>query len=204
MATFAVGDVHGNYEALHDLLDIQGDRLCGNHDDWMLRTRRDFRTHTWVLATDAFVTIQSYSPSAAERSLRRSQPPVGRTTAATTPCRMASSSTPCPHHTWIGSNVYASATTPRTVSVRTAASTLRSATCPSRRGIRCSGAEPISRAVRRTGHHRLRPSQQRAADQGRLADAGHLGTNDRDRHNRAWRRGAILRRAMALLSCCAR
>jgi hypothetical protein len=31
--------------------------LCGNHDDWMLRTRRDFRKHTWLLATDPFVTM---------------------------------------------------------------------------------------------------------------------------------------------------
>jgi serine/threonine protein phosphatase 1 len=106
MATFAVGDVHGNYEALDELLRIVtpqlgpsdvvvflGDYidrgpdtkkcvdrllafehtspaevigLCGNHDDWMLRSRRDFRTHTWVLATDAFTTIHSYSPDAAE------------------------------------------------------------------------------------------------------------------------------------------
>jgi hypothetical protein len=31
--------------------------LCGNHDDWMLPTRRDFRKHTWLLATDPFVTM---------------------------------------------------------------------------------------------------------------------------------------------------
>jgi serine/threonine protein phosphatase 1 len=35
--------------------------LCGNHDDWLLRTMRDFRQHTWLLATDAFKTIESYS-----------------------------------------------------------------------------------------------------------------------------------------------
>ena len=39
--------------------------LCGNHDDWFLRTLRDFRQHTWLLATDAFTTIQSYSVEAA-------------------------------------------------------------------------------------------------------------------------------------------
>jgi hypothetical protein len=39
--------------------------LCGNHDDWFLRTLRDFRQHTWLLATDAFKTIESYSVDAA-------------------------------------------------------------------------------------------------------------------------------------------
>lgn len=106
MATIAIGDIHGNYEALDDLLRVVtpelgsadvvvfvGDfidrgpdtkrcidrllafedespaeviGLLGNHDDWMLRSRQDFRTHTWVLATDAFTTIESYSPEAAE------------------------------------------------------------------------------------------------------------------------------------------
>lgn len=106
MATIVIGDVHGNYEALDDLLRIvtpelassdtlvflgdyidrgrdtkkcidrllafEAERradvigLLGNHDDWMLRTRRDFRKHTWMLATDAFTTIESYSRPAAE------------------------------------------------------------------------------------------------------------------------------------------
>lgn len=106
MPTIAIGDIHGNDEALDDLLRILtpqlgpsdvvvflGDYidrgpdtrkcidrllmfedecpaevigLCGNHDDWMLRTRRDFTNHTWLLATDAFTTIHSYSPDAAE------------------------------------------------------------------------------------------------------------------------------------------
>lgn len=39
--------------------------LCGNHDDWLLRTMRDPRRHTWLLATDAFKTIRSYSAKAA-------------------------------------------------------------------------------------------------------------------------------------------
>jgi serine/threonine protein phosphatase 1 len=39
--------------------------LCGNHDDWFLRTLRDSRQHTWLLATDAFTTIRSYSEDAA-------------------------------------------------------------------------------------------------------------------------------------------
>lgn len=40
--------------------------LCGNHDDWLLRTFRDYRQHTWLLATDAFKTIRSYSVEAAD------------------------------------------------------------------------------------------------------------------------------------------
>jgi serine/threonine protein phosphatase 1 len=40
--------------------------LCGNHDDWFLRTSRDYRQHTWLLATDAFTTIRSYSAHAAD------------------------------------------------------------------------------------------------------------------------------------------
>jgi hypothetical protein len=40
--------------------------LCGNHDDWFLRTLRDSRRHTWLLATDAFTTIESYSVDAAD------------------------------------------------------------------------------------------------------------------------------------------
>lgn len=40
--------------------------LCGNHDEWLRRTRRDYRAHTWLLATDAFATIRSYSAEAAE------------------------------------------------------------------------------------------------------------------------------------------
>ena len=39
--------------------------LCGNHDDWLLRTLHDHRQHTWLLATDAFETIRSYSVDAA-------------------------------------------------------------------------------------------------------------------------------------------
>jgi len=40
--------------------------LCGNHDDWFLRTLHDSRQHTWLLATDAFKTIRSYSVDAAD------------------------------------------------------------------------------------------------------------------------------------------
>jgi len=106
MATIAIGDVHGNYRALDDLLTtlkpeiVAGDvvvflgdyidrgpntrgcidrllvledeidadvvYLCGNHDDWLLRTRRDHTRHTWLFATDPFQTILSYSVEAAE------------------------------------------------------------------------------------------------------------------------------------------
>ena len=106
MGTIAIGDIHGNHDALDDLLttlqphldpagvvvflgdyidrgpdtrkcvdrilDLEAARpgkvisLCGNHDDWMLRTRRDFCKHTWLLASDPFVTIRSGSPEAAD------------------------------------------------------------------------------------------------------------------------------------------
>ena len=105
MATIAIGDVHGNLEALDDLLrqlkseirpgdvvvflgdyidrgsnskecvdrilELQHEMpgalecLCGNHDDWFLRTLHGSRQHTWLLATDAFKTIESYSADAA-------------------------------------------------------------------------------------------------------------------------------------------
>ena len=51
--------------ALHEELPGAVVCLCGNHDDWFLRTLRDSRQHTWLLATDAFTTIQSYSVEAA-------------------------------------------------------------------------------------------------------------------------------------------
>ena len=116
VATFAIGDVHGNRQALDDLLrrltpeiarddvvvflgdyidrgsstrscidrilefrdaiDAEIVGLCGNHDDWLLRTRRDYSQHTWVLATDAFRTINSYSPEAAA-SLREAMTRAG-------------------------------------------------------------------------------------------------------------------------------
>ena len=101
MATFAIGDVHGNLRALDDLLGqlrresgagdtvvflgdyidrgpdslgsvasiLQFQRevsaevvcLCGNHEDWLLRTRADYGRHSWLLGMDAFETIRSYS-----------------------------------------------------------------------------------------------------------------------------------------------
>jgi serine/threonine protein phosphatase 1 len=43
--------------------------LLGNHEDWFLRTRRDYGHHSWLLAMEAFDTIRSYSVDA-EQTLR--------------------------------------------------------------------------------------------------------------------------------------
>ena len=43
--------------------------LMGNHEDWLLRTYRDYTRHSWVLGMEAFETIRSYSLQA-ERLLR--------------------------------------------------------------------------------------------------------------------------------------
>ncbi len=39
--------------------------LCGNHEDWLLRTMSDHRRHSWLLGMEAFDTIRSYSREAA-------------------------------------------------------------------------------------------------------------------------------------------
>jgi serine/threonine protein phosphatase 1 len=39
--------------------------LRGNHEDWFLRTLRDYERHSWLLGMEAFDTIRSYSPEAA-------------------------------------------------------------------------------------------------------------------------------------------
>jgi serine/threonine protein phosphatase 1 len=105
VATFAIGDIHGNLAALDDLLTqilaelsaadtvvFLGDyidrgsdskgcierilrfqketpatviTLIGNHEDWLLRTLRDYTKHSWLLGMEAFATIESYSPDAA-------------------------------------------------------------------------------------------------------------------------------------------
>jgi serine/threonine protein phosphatase 1 len=39
--------------------------LIGNHEDWLLRTLRDYRHHSWLLGMEAFDTIRSYSLEAA-------------------------------------------------------------------------------------------------------------------------------------------
>jgi serine/threonine protein phosphatase 1 len=43
--------------------------LLGNHEDWFLRTLRDYGRHSWLLGMEAFDTIRSYSVDA-ERTLR--------------------------------------------------------------------------------------------------------------------------------------
>lgn len=106
MSSIAIGDVHGNLQALEDLLSqvaptvserdnviFLGDyidrgpdscrcierilrfrqespatvvTLRGNHEDWLLATMRDYTRHSWLLAMDAFPTIESYSHEAAD------------------------------------------------------------------------------------------------------------------------------------------
>jgi len=106
MATIAVGDVHGNYPALEDLLakvipDLHPDdtlvflgdlidrgsrsrevvervvelrarspfpivALMGNHEEWMLQSLHNPRSHSWLLGMGALDTIGSYSPMAAD------------------------------------------------------------------------------------------------------------------------------------------
>ena len=39
--------------------------LLGNHEDWMLRSMRDHRSHSWLLGMGALTTIDSYSTDAA-------------------------------------------------------------------------------------------------------------------------------------------
>jgi serine/threonine protein phosphatase 1 len=40
--------------------------LLGNHEEWMLKTMRDYTRHSWLLNVEALDTIASYSASAAE------------------------------------------------------------------------------------------------------------------------------------------
>jgi serine/threonine protein phosphatase 1 len=40
--------------------------LLGNHEDWFLRTLRDYSRHSWLLGMDAWETIRSYSPGAVD------------------------------------------------------------------------------------------------------------------------------------------
>lgn len=44
--------------------------LRGNHEDWLLRTERDYTRHSWLLGMEGLVTIASYSPEA-ERAIRK-------------------------------------------------------------------------------------------------------------------------------------
>jgi serine/threonine protein phosphatase 1 len=47
--------------------EVSADVVCllGNHEDWFLRTLRDYRRHSWLLGMEGFDTIQSYSVDAA-------------------------------------------------------------------------------------------------------------------------------------------
>ena len=40
--------------------------LCGNHEDWLLRTMSDYRRHSWLLGMEAWDTISSYAPQSTE------------------------------------------------------------------------------------------------------------------------------------------
>jgi serine/threonine protein phosphatase 1 len=40
--------------------------LLGNHEDWMLKSYRDHRSHSWIMGMESFETIASYSRNAAE------------------------------------------------------------------------------------------------------------------------------------------
>lgn len=136
MATIAVGDIHGNLEALTDILDqIHGESsrgdtivflgdyidrgpdtkgcvdailgfqravdaevvcLIGNHEDWLLRTLRDYARHSWLLGMEAFDTIRSYSVDAA-RTLSEAVAHAGPNyTSGTVRCRTSRSSNVCP------------------------------------------------------------------------------------------------------------
>jgi serine/threonine protein phosphatase 1 len=40
--------------------------LKGNHEHWLLKTMADYTKHSWLLATEAYSTIRSYSAAAAD------------------------------------------------------------------------------------------------------------------------------------------
>jgi serine/threonine protein phosphatase 1 len=62
----------GSKECVEAILRFRADAgaivicLCGNHEEWLLRTMRDYRRHSWLLAMDAWPTIESYSVTAAD------------------------------------------------------------------------------------------------------------------------------------------
>jgi serine/threonine protein phosphatase 1 len=60
--------------------DVRAEVVCllGNHEDWLLRTLRDYRRHSWLLGMEAFDTIGSYSVDAVRTLRERSRTP-GRT-----------------------------------------------------------------------------------------------------------------------------
>jgi serine/threonine protein phosphatase 1 len=50
--------------------------LCGNHEDWMLRTLGDYRRNSWIMGMEALDTVRSYSVEAA-RALREAMATAG-------------------------------------------------------------------------------------------------------------------------------
>ena len=46
---------------------VEADVVClmGNHEEWLLRTLRDYSRHSWLLGMEALDTIRSYSAEAA-------------------------------------------------------------------------------------------------------------------------------------------
>src|SRR5688572_4757575 len=61
-------DTKGCIDAILEFQQEAGEVVClrGNHEDWLLRTLRDFRRHSWLMGMEAFDTIRSYSPEGAE------------------------------------------------------------------------------------------------------------------------------------------
>lgn len=60
-------DSRGCVDAILDFeRDLEAEIVCllGNHEDWFLRTMRDFSRHSWLLGMEAFDTIRSYSVDA--------------------------------------------------------------------------------------------------------------------------------------------
>jgi serine/threonine protein phosphatase 1 len=47
--------------------------LLGNHEEWMLKARRDPTSHSWLLGMDSFTTIASYSVEAAAAIRREAE-----------------------------------------------------------------------------------------------------------------------------------
>jgi serine/threonine protein phosphatase 1 len=65
-------DTHGVLERLAALrasppCDVRF--LLGNHEEWMLRTLRDYTSHSWFVGMEALTTISSYSRTAALQML---------------------------------------------------------------------------------------------------------------------------------------
>jgi predicted MPP superfamily phosphohydrolase len=50
---------------LRDEARFQVVTLMGNHEQWMLRTLRDYSCHSWLVGMEAMDTIRSYSSAAA-------------------------------------------------------------------------------------------------------------------------------------------